>query len=417
MGKAEATKAKQGISYIRDYKMRSISTMSGSQYIDEVSIENFYSIKKIEKLKLGGAKEVYFLGENGDGKSLLLMAIHLAFNGNYIASDAVKVGDAQDMLKLSKNGKLSGKDVSGNTFGLDKKGRIESFIAYGANRSRYDSVEFDDSGFMSLYNNDCKLVSPDNFLRETYLKDTVREITKKEEPFYGYEGLRFKDIKLLFESLLDEKVRIEQRVVSRKVAITYFEKDFETVFRHLSDGFKNTLIWVSDLLSRLQANQPNTSKLSDLEGIVLVDEIDLHLHPQWQGSLVKKLRTAFPKIQFIFTAHSPAMLQGAGDDAVFFRVYREGEAGETKVSEPFFKKNMTHMMFNTLMTSPLFGLESARISPNTEDPDTNDSYLDSRVEEAVRKKLAEQRKAGKKFISPEEIDALIEEVMNTEVKG
>jgi predicted ATP-binding protein involved in virulence len=149
----------------------------------------------------------------------------------------------------------------------------------------------------------------------------------------------------------------------------------------------------------------------------MVDEIDLHLHPQWQTTLVRKLRAAFPKIQFIFTIHSPTILQGANEDAVFFRVYRDGQSGETKVSEPFFKKDMNHMMFNTLMTSPLFGLESARLSPDAQVPDTNDSYLDRRVEEAVKRRLAEQKKAGKKFISPQAIDALIEEVLTSEIKG
>lgn len=417
MGKAEAAKAKLGISYIRDYKMRSISTMSGSQYIDEVSIENFYSIKKIEKLKLGGAKEVYFLGENGDGKSLLLMAIHLAFNGNYIKSDAVDsgpAGEVKDMLKKSGIA-LSGKDTDGNKFGRDEERHLPNLLAYGANRGLFASNKFDSTGFMSLYKNNVELVSPVLMLHMALFAEEEPLGTQKSRL-----GFNLGELNSLFESLLDDQVQIK---LSKEISLdplrtfVFVEKGFKSFFDQLSEGYKNIMIWVSDMVLNLRTPLSDPKPFADYEGIVLVDEIDLHLHPQWQGSLVKKLRTAFPKIQFIFTTHSPAMLQGAGDDAVFFRVYREGEAGETKVSEPFFKKNMKHMMFNTLMTSPLFGLESARISPDTELPDTDDDYLGSRIAVKVRKKLAEQKKAGKKFISPEDIDALIEEVMNGEIKA
>ena len=66
----------------------------------------------------------------------------------------------------------------------------------------------------------------------------------------------------------------------------------------------------------------------------MVDEIDLHLHPKWQRVIIGKLRKIFPNIQFVFTTHSPTIIQGASDDAVIFRVYRNKKDGKTRISDP-----------------------------------------------------------------------------------
>ena len=71
-------------------------------------------------------------------------------------------------------------------------------------------------------------------------------------------------------------------------------------------------------------------------------------------------------------------------------------------------------MYNTLMTSPLFGLESARISPETPDPDTSNDFVSSRIAHWVDERIKEKKKAGQIFISDAEIDALIKEAMDLE---
>ncbi|HYO59772.1 AAA family ATPase [Archangium sp.] len=85
----------------------------------------------------------------------------------------------------------------------------------------------------------------------------------------------------------------------------------------LSHGYQTTIAWIADLVGQVwnEARQP--IPLRDIEGLVLVDEIDLHLHPTWQRGLVAALRTAFPRVQFVATTHSPMVLPGLEPHEIF----------------------------------------------------------------------------------------------------
>lgn len=74
--------------------------------------------------------------------------------------------------------------------------------------------------------------------------------------------------------------------------------------RDLSDGYRSTFQWVIDFVgwALMRKNAPSDS--SKIEGIVLVDAIEEHLHPKWQRNVVKRLKDIFPKVQFIVTTHS-----------------------------------------------------------------------------------------------------------------
>lgn len=79
--------------------------------------------------------------------------------------------------------------------------------------------------------------------------------------------------------------------------------------RQLSDGERGTLALVLDLTRRLaQANPGLADPAAEAEAVVLIDEIDLHLHPKWQRQIVHNLRAAFPRCQFIATTHSPQVI-------------------------------------------------------------------------------------------------------------
>ncbi len=79
-------------------------------------------------------------------------------------------------------------------------------------------------------------------------------------------------------------------------------------FGVLSDGYRAFLGWIGDLLYHVCMTAPSGKKLRDNCGIVMVDEIDLHLHPQWQMTVLETLATALPNIQFIVTSHSPLIV-------------------------------------------------------------------------------------------------------------
>jgi predicted ATP-binding protein involved in virulence len=79
--------------------------------------------------------------------------------------------------------------------------------------------------------------------------------------------------------------------------------------RQLSDGERGSLALVLDLSRRLaQANPRMADPVAEAEVVVLIDEIDLHLHPKWQRQIVRNLTLTFPKCQFIATTHSPQVI-------------------------------------------------------------------------------------------------------------
>jgi len=87
--------------------------------------------------------------------------------------------------------------------------------------------------------------------------------------------------------------------------------------RQLSDGERGTLALVLDLTRRLaQANAEMTDPAAEAEAVVLIDEIDLHLHPKWQRQIVRNLTAAFPRCQFIATTHSPQVIGEVEHDRI-----------------------------------------------------------------------------------------------------
>ncbi len=79
-------------------------------------------------------------------------------------------------------------------------------------------------------------------------------------------------------------------------------------FQALSDGYRAFVGWVADLLYHVCFGCPPGKKLVENRGVVLVDEIDLHLHPRWQMRVIRTVAKTFPKMQFVFTSHSPLVV-------------------------------------------------------------------------------------------------------------
>jgi predicted ATP-binding protein involved in virulence len=100
-------------------------------------------------------------------------------------------------------------------------------------------------------------------------------------------------------------------------------------FSCLSDGYRNVIGMVADIAYRCIQLNPGLGEkvLLDTEGIVLIDEIDLHLHPEWQRNIVADLKKTFPRIQFIATTHSPFIVQSLSKDELII-LDKNAEVGE-----------------------------------------------------------------------------------------
>jgi len=90
----------------------------------------------------------------------------------------------------------------------------------------------------------------------------------------------------------------------------------------LSEGEKSLFSLVGDLARRITIANPALNNPLDGEGIVLIDEIELHLHPKWQKEIIQKLSDTFPNVQFIITTHSPQVLSEIDSSSVYL-IYRE----------------------------------------------------------------------------------------------
>lgn len=93
----------------------------------------------------------------------------------------------------------------------------------------------------------------------------------------------------------------------------------------LSQGYQSTIAWVADIIGQVFSEAGEPVPLADMEGLVLIDELDLHLHPKWQLGLIPTLKRVFPKLQFIVTTHSPMVLPGLSrEEVVILGTNKEG---------------------------------------------------------------------------------------------
>ena len=123
----------------------------------------------------------------------------------------------------------------------------------------------------------------------------------------------------------------------------------ETPVERLSEGYKSIFSLVMNV-ARAMIEQWGI--LEEARGVVLIDEIDIHLHPRWKIRVVKALRTAFPKVQFITTTHDPLCLRGFSKDEI--RVLYRSDDYEIKSLETL--PDTSSLRIEQLLTSDLFGL-------------------------------------------------------------
>jgi hypothetical protein len=95
----------------------------------------------------------------------------------------------------------------------------------------------------------------------------------------------------------------------------------------LAHGYQSTIAWIADLVGNILLEANSELEPQDFEGLVLIDEIDLYLHPTWQARLIPALRKTFPKLQFIATTHSPVVLATLAPEEII-RVQADAATGD-----------------------------------------------------------------------------------------
>lgn len=318
--------------------------------IKNLVIKNYKCFKKAECSFEKADGSIYqwnvFLGNNNSGKTNLLKAIAVLRSVEFAFPDREKdnkkkrLGPAflQDKTILSSillsEGQLSCQVTNYNrNWGSISNGiavaeilEMENFIIYGYGVSRYPSSK----GLNDSSSDDCDTL----FSREASLinlKDWLLNLDYSSKNGQTEAGKRLTKIKEILTSDVFPEIE-DFRCQSSEELQNYVEflvKGVWCKYEDLGFGYQSMMSWMIDFCKRMFERYPKSENPLAESAIVLVDEIDLHLHPQWQRTVIPYLSKTFHNTQFIVTTHSPMVLQSAEDINLF--VLKHNEEGMVSV--------------------------------------------------------------------------------------
>ncbi len=153
------------------------------------------------------------------------------------------------------------------------------------------------------------------------------------------------------------EVRLTDRVDSQN-QLLFDSNGVALPFSALSDGYRAFIGWIWDLMlqmCRVLSSAPPGQQLDKMRGVVVVDEIDLFLHPEWQRVVIEQVAGTFPLLQFFFSSHSPLVAGTLLEENIF--VLEDGKVVQ-------YRENIYGLTANQVLTSSYFGLRSTR-APRT----------------------------------------------------
>lgn len=319
-------------------------------------------------------KMTFLLGENGTGKSALLKAIALITSGSSVLGKLL--GETDDWIKNgNKFCEISATLLTSKGYPREIKLRIEKgsqlsdiveknieslkliddainhadrnyfVVAYGASRRLNRDFQFASNAsqfslpraqnIQSLFNPDFQLVSLNSWAIDLD---------------YSGDGTGLETVKNALDAFLVDNVKFKS-IDKKKKQLIFSTPDGNIPLNQLSDGYQNVAAWVGDLMYRINENFRNFKDPLSARGLLLIDEIDLHLHPKWQRQLHTFLKTKLPNFQIIATTHSPLTAQQAEENELY-ALRREGKKVELI---PFVGKP-NEMLLHQILMSPVFGL-------------------------------------------------------------
>lgn len=166
------------------------------------------------------------------------------------------------------------------------------------------------------YTNDYLL---QEFIQALDKESSINEIVEEKRlALITYEDTQLKAIRDAITSFIPHfsKLRVERKPRLKMVVDKEGEKKPLNILQ-LSQGEKSLIALVGDIARRLAMMNPNLENPLEGKGVVLIDEIDMHLHPKWQRSIVGNLKKTFPNCQFILTTHSPAVVSDSPDLLIY----------------------------------------------------------------------------------------------------
>ena len=332
--------------------------------LQTLGLQSFHSFYDVN-IDLQG-KNTVFYGINGAGKSSILKAINLLYAniinqivnrkelrqkysmtlddimfGRQEAGISAKISiDNKELSYFRQINRSTGrkshdlkslKEIAGifqNGYVSDEKQEnIPIFVNYGTNRLVLDIPmrirkhhDFDIyATFDHAIENKIDFRTFFEWYREQQEDENQQKIDNKDLSYKdaGLESVR----KAMLTMLGDCKdIHIERKP---RLAMKIKKDGINLNISQLSDGEKCTMVLFGDIARRLTIANPNLKDPLKGKGIVLIDEIDLHMHPAWQRKVLSALWKTFPNIQFIVTTHSPIVLTETVNDCNVFELNKE----------------------------------------------------------------------------------------------
>lgn len=374
-------------------------------YLRRLRLKNLLCFEDIELSFVDDKDKVLkwtvILGENGTGKSAIIRSVALLLSGlrgaqqllqeprsmvRYENKEAIAEADV-DLLDTQERSdakriihislKFLDKPYSrgwgrylGSSMGMFEKylerdyGRGAFVCGYGATRfaARERSIV---RGLTGKQIRDPRIRRLQTLFNEEVLLTPIDEWLMALE----YEMLKSKDeqvtVKPRFRSAVETLSQLLPAVTFKEInseGIAIFNTPYgEHPLSALSRGYQDVLTWVTDLTRQLIDAFPKSDDPLREKGIVLVEEIALHLHPIWQRVVISYLRKRFPNLQFIVTTHSPLAAQSLNRNelVILRRVKRRGKHRDTVSAE---RSALTPkgLSADQMLTSPAFGLTTAK---------------------------------------------------------
>lgn len=170
------------------------------------------------------------------------------------------------------------------------------------------------------------------------LKNVIRKEIKQKSNIYKSGGIELKAVTKAIEQFVPEYSSLRVKRVPRPHMLINKGKNTFNLDQ-LSDGEKNLITLIGDIARRLAIANPTSKNPLKGEGIILIDEIDLHLHPKWQRLMIPQITKVFPNCQFIITTHSPLVLSHIRPENIFLLTNDNNELSYSKAIESFGKNS------------------------------------------------------------------------------
>lgn len=354
-----------------------------SQLIERIEIRNFRVLKNVQINLPLNAKDrgswLLLLGENATGKSSILQAVALALSSPAARKRLARHINPSSYLRIGCSSGYVRVFLTGHTdpveLHLQKTAPFvrssESLpkvllLGYGATRllRRAGTRRVDKPGASKVDN----------------LFDPFCELNDGVPWLYELNSKDFGRIARSLKELLPEGERIRLKTKSRP------HRHLQAIFdgtsiplQELSAGYRSVVSMALDIMSVLRLRW---DAMENAEGIVLIDEIDAHLHPQWKMQIVGRLRKVFPHLQFLVTSHEPLTLRGLHEREV--AVMRRADDGGVQLITNL--PSPADFRVEQLLTSDFFGLNS------TVDPMVEKEFDEYYALLAIKKPTAVQRR-------------------------